>query len=70
MLNGTALIETLIQASGLPPESLSHELERLLDERGIHPSEVTLEDVRLILANYLQDTLVEAKQSGPIFKVD
>ena len=69
-MNGATLIRTLIQASGLPPESLSRELERLLARRGLRESDLTLEDVREILASYLQDTLIEAQANGPIYKID
>jgi hypothetical protein len=62
-MNGTGLIRVLIAATGLPEESITRELNRLFAARGLDPDQITLDDVREVLATYLQDTLVEAKTS-------
>lgn len=62
-MDGTGLLRILIEASGLPPESIEKELNRILSARGLSPESVTMEDIREVLASYLQETLVEAKNS-------
>lgn len=63
-MDGTRLLRILIEATGLPPESLELELTELLSARGVSLEQLTLEDVREVLASYLQDTLVEAKEAS------
>ena len=56
------LFEVLIEATGLPKDSVQKELTALLAKRGVHPDDATLDDLREVLANYLQEALVEAKR--------
>lgn len=60
-MTGLGLLRTIIEATGLPEESLENEMDRLIRNRGLDPQAVTLDDVREILAAYLQDVLCEAK---------
>lgn len=60
-MDGSQLLRILIEATGLPPESLEAELTKLLSARGVSLDRLTLDDVREAVASYLQDTLVEAK---------
>ncbi len=60
---GTGLLRTLIEATGLPQAMVESELQRLLRARGLSEEAVTLDDIREILAAYLQESLVEAKHS-------
>jgi hypothetical protein len=62
-MDGTGLLRVLIEATGLPPAAVENELQRLLAARGLDAARVTLEDLREVLAAYLQETLVEAKDS-------
>ncbi|NJL24801.1 MAG: hypothetical protein HC902_06295 [Calothrix sp. SM1_5_4] len=62
-MDGKRLLSILIDATGLPADTLEREINRLVEARGLTPDQVTLEDLRDILANYLQDALLEAKQS-------
>jgi len=59
---GNALFKTVVSATGLPETSVSRELEGLLGQAGISSSEMTLEDLRQVLADYLQDVLLELKE--------
>jgi hypothetical protein len=63
-MDGTRLLRILIEATGLPPESLELELTEILSARGVSLEQLTLDDVREVLASYLQDTLVEAKEAS------
>lgn len=60
-MSGLELLRVLIESSGLPPESIESELKRLIVNRGLTPENLTMDDIREILAAYLQDTLMEAK---------
>ncbi len=60
-MEGIALLRLLIESTGLPTESVEREINKLVSKHGLSNTDVTLDDVRNILTNYLQDTLVEAK---------
>lgn len=62
-MDGTALLDIVVTASGLPKEALEKELARLLIDAQIHPNSVTIEQLRDVLENYLRDVLVEAKEA-------
>lgn len=59
---GKTLITEISQGTGLPAELIQDELHTLITAAGVQPENVTLEDLRKILAEYLQDVLVEAKE--------
>lgn len=58
---GEALIKTLVEQTDLPADPVERELSRLIDKAGLTKETITLEDIREILAEYLQETLLEAK---------
>jgi len=62
-MEGLVLLKLLIESTGLPTEAVESEINRLVAEHGLIATEVTLDDVRNMLTAYLQDTLVEAKNS-------
>jgi hypothetical protein len=62
-MEGLALLRVLIQSTGLPMDAVEREVKRLLEARHLRPEDLTLEDVREILAFYLQDVLTEVKTS-------
>jgi hypothetical protein len=62
-MEGLGLLRALIEATGLPAEAVEREIQRLLAARGLAPENITLEDIRELLASYLQDVLLEAKAS-------
>ncbi len=62
-MEGLALLRVLIQSTGLPMDAVEREITRLLAARNLRPESLTIENVREILAFYLQDVLLEAKTS-------
>jgi len=59
---GKHLINTVVSATGLPEDPIQRELSSLLNKHGKAPEHLTLEDLREIMADYLQTVLVEAKE--------
>lgn len=59
---GDELFGKVTVATGLPADLVSEELERLLGKAGIKREDLTLEDLRKILAEYVQDVLLAAKE--------
>ena len=55
------LFRMVTDATGLPHDAIRAELNRLLALAGIERERVTLEDLRKVLAEYVQDTLLAAK---------
>ncbi len=62
-MSGDQLIDMVAASTGLPKEQLSGELKRLLLKSGKDPARASLEDLRAVLADYLQEVLSEAKDS-------
>jgi hypothetical protein len=72
-VRGTALIYELSQATGLPDDLIGEELSRIISSAGKSTSDVTLDELREMLASYLQDVLIEAKDSlleDPVIDAD
>lgn len=63
---GEALIKTLIQYSGLPTDLFTEEFEHLIVKHGYNRDTLTLDQVREILADHLQETLLEAKNQSQV----
>ena len=63
-MEGLNLLRTIIQATGLPEEAVTREIVRLCAHHNLVPEMITLDNLRDILAQYLQDALVEAKDHG------
>ena len=65
---GEALIKTVIDSTGIPSDSMAKELDRLIAKAGLQKETLTLDEMRAILAEYLQDTLLDLKNTyqGPI----
>jgi hypothetical protein len=59
---GEKILGEITAATGLPQELVSDELTRLISAAGLTTSELTLEDLRLILSEYVQDVLLSAKK--------
>ena len=58
---GEGLIDELTTSTGLPQDAVGAELDRLIRAAGLKPESLTLDQLRTILADYLQDVFVEAK---------
>lgn len=63
MRRGVELLNELSEATGLPDEMIGEELSRLISSAGKSTENVTLDDLREMLGAYLQDVLLEAKDS-------
>ncbi len=61
-MRGTELLNELTSATGLPDDLIGNELTRLVQTAGKAADEVTLDDLRDMLATYLQDILLGAKE--------
>lgn len=60
-MDGLGLLRLLIESTGLPPEGIETELRRLITKHGYAAETLTVDQVREMLAAYLQDVLLEAK---------
>lgn len=59
---GNALLEMVILATGLPEGEIRRELQTLMQQHGKTAETLTTEDLREIMAEYLQDVLLAAKE--------
>lgn len=55
-------LKQIIKLTGLPQEALERELDRLILSRGFDPDNLSPENIREILATYMQETLLEVKE--------
>lgn len=62
-MDGIELIRLIASATGLPKENIESTLTQLALEKGYNAENLTLEQVRKILADYLQDTLIQASKT-------
>jgi hypothetical protein len=63
MSSGKALLSLIASNTGLPENTVTHELGTLVDAAGIDSNVVTLDDLRRVLADYAQEILLSAKQA-------
>jgi hypothetical protein len=56
------LFDEVTTATGLPKETISAELSSLVSAAGLNQSDLTLDELRQILAEYVQDVLMGAKE--------
>jgi hypothetical protein len=59
---GNALLETLVLATGLPEGDVKSELQALMQKYGKTPETLTMDDLRQLMRDYVQDVLLETKQ--------
>ena len=60
-MDGRKLLDQLATLTGLPGDSVNLELLKIVEKNGKNPDTLTIQDVRAILADYLQDVLLDAK---------
>ena len=53
------LLQEVGDATGLPSDLIQNELKELVAKQGYAPSEVTLDQLRLALAEYMRQVLLE-----------
>ncbi|MDZ4677261.1 MAG: hypothetical protein SGI74_07085 [Oligoflexia bacterium] len=58
---GNELFKAVTGATGLPSDLVANELSKVLSNVGIARDEVTLEELRLALAEYLREVIIHAK---------
>ena len=54
---------TIINATGLPKDLIQNEFDRHARKLNFDPNNLDLEQIREILADYMQDVLLEAKRN-------
>lgn len=62
-MEGKALVQSVLAATGLKSQSLENELKRIIQDSNASEETLTLEQLREVVASYLQDVLVEAKKN-------
>jgi hypothetical protein len=55
------LIKDLTAATGLPDELITRELSQLMTNKGLGEQDVTLDDLRHVMADYLREVIIHAK---------
>jgi hypothetical protein len=61
-MTGIKLLKDVASATGLPGQGAENELDRLILAAGLKKDNLTLDDLREVMANYLQDILLSAQQ--------
>ncbi len=56
---GKNLAKTVVQATGLPQNPVEKELQSLLVKHGTSPEDLTLDQLRDVMAEYLQTVFLE-----------
>lgn len=54
--------DQITNATGLPPDMIASELGKIIQAAGLEKDLMTLEDLRRVLSEYVQDVLVAAKE--------
>jgi hypothetical protein len=68
---GNEVFKKVTEATGLPQELVSKELATLLSVKGVSSADVTVEDLRVVLSEYLKEVIIKAKDSfdmGQVFE--
>lgn len=58
---GNDLFKSIATATGLPDDLITRELSKVLSQKGIARDEVTLDELRIALADYLREVILTAK---------
>lgn len=61
-MKGEALLLEVTKATNLPEKLIKNELEHLVAHNGLSTEQVSLDDLRQLLADYLQDVFLKAQQ--------
>jgi hypothetical protein len=60
-MKGLELLHSIVAATGLPEDGVEKELASVLSAAGKNKEDITLDDLREVLASYLQEVLLSAK---------
>ncbi len=63
-LKGQELISELSLHSGIESKNFDYHFSEILENYHLDPKELTLDDLREILSNYLQDLILEINKEG------
>ncbi|HEX7674413.1 MAG TPA: hypothetical protein VF412_09585 [Bdellovibrio sp.] len=55
----SGLFKTVVEATGLPETPVSKELQTLVTENGFNPEELTIDELREVMAAYLNQVFLE-----------
>lgn len=61
-MDGNALVKAILELTGLPQESLSSEMDQLIHSSGLNKENVSLDDLRIMLEEYLHSVFPEAQR--------
>lgn len=56
------LFEKLVKNTGLPEELVSQGFLKIIHEKGFEKSSLTLDQIRDVLSEYLQEVILEARE--------
>lgn len=62
-MEGELLVRALIEAIGLPEEYVERELNGLMKKHKLNKEELTLDQLRPLIAELVQETLVDNKRA-------
>ncbi len=57
------LFKKVTESTGLPANLVSNELGKLLSKKGLNASDMTMEELRQVLSQYLKDVIIQAKDA-------
>jgi hypothetical protein len=56
------LFEKIVKSTGLPEELISQDFLKKISEKGFEKSTLTIDQIRDVLSEYLQDIILEAQE--------
>jgi len=56
MSGNSNLFDSVIEATGLPQELIGPEFLEILDKSNLNPESLSMDELRFVLAEYLQET--------------
>lgn len=56
------LFEKIMKNTGLPEELVAQDLLKKISDNGLEKNSLTLDQIREVLAEYLQDTILQARE--------
>jgi hypothetical protein len=62
-MSGKVLLNQVTDATGLPGNMIERELSNLAEKHGVSVDNMTLDDLRVIMADYLQEVILQAKET-------
>lgn len=63
MESESGLLKTVVAATGLPETPVHNELNSFITESGFNPEELTLEELREVMAEYLNLVFLEMAEA-------